>query len=62
MQVDEEWGRRRCFSEDKMAGLYAGKPAAGALGRRAESELGTIAKRAIEGGLEACRLDGGRVG
>jgi transposase-like protein len=50
-EVDEEWGRRRYFSEDKMAELYAGKPAPEPLGEEAESELRTIAKRAIEADL-----------
>ncbi|MCC6103218.1 MAG: IS256 family transposase [Olegusella sp.] len=49
--VDEEWGRRRYFSEDKMAELYAGRPAPEPLGEEAESELRTIAKRAIEADL-----------
>ncbi|MEE8724136.1 MAG: transposase [Atopobiaceae bacterium] len=41
-EVDEEWGRRRYFSEDKMAELYAGKPAPEPLREEAESELRTI--------------------
>jgi hypothetical protein len=44
-------GRRRCFSEEKMAELYADKPAPEPLGKEAESELRAIAKRVKEADL-----------
>lgn len=44
-------GRRRYFSEDKIAELYADKTAPEPLGNEAESKLRVIAKRAIEADL-----------
>lgn len=45
--VDEEWGRPRYSSEDKMAELYANKPAPEPLGK-GWTELRAIAKQATE--------------